>query len=189
MTAHVVTPPAIEPVSLAEMKAHLRLTTGTEDDVVSGLIKAAREHVEQTTRRVLISQIWRLYLDDWPPGRIVQLHLSPVSAIQQILLYRLDGTPVILDPADYALQRGAEPPRVKVSLGSGIPSAELAGIEVDFTAGYGPAANDVPAPLRQAVKLLAAHWFESREAASEQDFANVPYGFDRLVMANRVPLL
>jgi len=43
------------------------------------------------------------------------------------------------------------------------PGKAANGIEIDFTAGYGAAASDVPAPLRQAVLLLVAHWYENRE--------------------------
>ncbi|MDO9125489.1 MAG: head-tail connector protein, partial [Parvibaculum sp.] len=57
-----------------------------------------------------------------------------------------------------------EPPRVAAKRGQAwpMPATRLAGIAVDFTAGYGAAAA-VPAPLKQAVLLLAAHWFENRE--------------------------
>ena len=30
------------------------------------------------------------------------------------------------------------------------------------TVGYGDAAGDVPEPLRQAIRLLVAHWYENR---------------------------
>lgn len=41
-----------------------------------------------------------------------------------------------------------------------------AGIEIDITAGYGDAASDVPEALRQAVRLLVAHWYENRGLAT-----------------------
>ena len=40
---------------------------------------------------------------------------------------------------------------------------ELNAFEVDFTDGYGDEADDVPGPIRHALKLLVAHWFERRE--------------------------
>jgi uncharacterized phiE125 gp8 family phage protein len=40
---------------------------------------------------------------------------------------------------------------------------ELNAFEVDFTAGYGDEADDVPGPIRHALKILVAHWFERRE--------------------------
>jgi uncharacterized phiE125 gp8 family phage protein len=39
----------------------------------------------------------------------------------------------------------------------------LNAFEVDFTAGYGDEADDVPGPIRHELKLLVAHWFERRE--------------------------
>ena len=43
------------------------------------------------------------------------------------------------------------------------PGRTANGIEIAFVAGYGDAAADVPAPIRQAILLLVAHWHEHRE--------------------------
>ena len=43
------------------------------------------------------------------------------------------------------------------------PGKAANGVEIDFTAGYGALATDVPAPLREALLLLIAHWYENRE--------------------------
>jgi uncharacterized phiE125 gp8 family phage protein len=70
----LVTPPASEPVSLAEAKLHLRVETGMTDDdtLISALIVAARQVVETITRRALITQVWKLVLDQFPaPGQNV----------------------------------------------------------------------------------------------------------------------
>lgn len=54
--------PTIEPVTLAEMKVHLRTFAGDtgEDDYITGLIKGAREWVEDYSGRALFDQTWRL---------------------------------------------------------------------------------------------------------------------------------
>jgi uncharacterized phiE125 gp8 family phage protein len=56
--------PAAEPVTLAEAKAHLRLADSSEDDLLTGLIRAARQDVERATGMALIDQHWRLVLDN-----------------------------------------------------------------------------------------------------------------------------
>ena len=66
MTLALISPPAVEPVTLADMKAHLRVTHDSEDAMIASLIKAAREELEQAAGLALISQGWRLYLDCWP---------------------------------------------------------------------------------------------------------------------------
>lgn len=60
-----ITQPEIEPVTLAEMKRHLRtFSSVTEDDPdITALITAAREWVEDETGRALIDQQWRLTID------------------------------------------------------------------------------------------------------------------------------
>ncbi len=77
MTAALITGPALEPVSLDDAKAHLRLDTDDDDTLVMTIITAARLHVEAATRRVLIEQSWRVYLDAWPRTRTLVL---PVGA-------------------------------------------------------------------------------------------------------------
>jgi uncharacterized phiE125 gp8 family phage protein len=54
MTAALITGPALEPVSLDDAKAHLRLDTDDDDVLVGAAICAARLHVEAATRRVFI---------------------------------------------------------------------------------------------------------------------------------------
>ena len=67
----LLTPPAVEPVGLNEAKAYLGVLDSAEDNLISNLITAARQAVEQYCGRVLINQSWRLTLDTWPQEAIV----------------------------------------------------------------------------------------------------------------------
>jgi uncharacterized phiE125 gp8 family phage protein len=188
MTALVTRPPAVEPVTLAEARAQMRVSDAGEDALIERLIAAARAHVEQLTRRALISQGWRLYLDDWPAGRIVHLPVAPVVSVETVIVYDDDGLPVVLDDGDVTLERAGEPPRLKLAAGAPAGLRGFNGIEIDFTVGYGVAAGDVPEPLRHAVLLLAAHWFDNREAFAGLgggEAAGAPAGFTGLLAAYR----
>jgi hypothetical protein len=66
MTPFQITPPAIEPVSLAEQKTWLRVDDASEDDIIAALVTSARVLVEKATRLCLITQTWRFTLDGWP---------------------------------------------------------------------------------------------------------------------------
>jgi len=52
----------------------IRLTaTSVEDDLLNAIITAAREHVEDITRRALLTQTWNYYLDRFPSTNFIKL--------------------------------------------------------------------------------------------------------------------
>jgi len=183
MTLTLLTGPAEEPVSLAEARAHLKLDATEEDALLTALLTAARATLEAETRRAFVMQSWRLTLDDWPPVPI-ELPLAPVASVTAVKVAALSGAMLPLDPAFYEVYAGGEPARIAVKNGQAwpMPATRLAGIAIDFTGGYGAAA-DVPMPLRQAILMLAAHWFEHREPVG--DGAKLPRTVSALVKPYR----
>ena len=185
MTKALITPPAALPVTLAELKSHLRFEADDEDGYLGDLLAAATAHVEVETGRCLLSQTWRVYLDSWPDECRFELPVSPARAIAEARVYDADGTPAMLAPGDWTLDGVSDPPRLHLAAPAD-PETPMNGIEIDVEAGYGDAATDVPDTLRRAVMVLAAHWFEHRGA----DIAgSVPDGFRRLIAPFRRPLL
>ncbi|MGF7007408.1 head-tail connector protein [Aminobacter sp. BE322] len=87
MTLIRTSAPAVEPVTLLEAKAHLRIAHVSEDALIGGLIRAAREDVERTTGLALIDQAWRLVLDGWPPGDAVTIARYPVRLILSVTTF------------------------------------------------------------------------------------------------------
>lgn len=45
--------------------------------------------------------------------------------------------------------------------------------------------GETPAPLKQAVLMLAAHWFEGREAAATEPVRSIPFSVQDLVAEYR----
>lgn len=62
-----MTPPTIEPISVAEAKAFLQYGLDVQDDVIASLIATARAEVEQYCQRALLDQVWQLDAGG-PPG-------------------------------------------------------------------------------------------------------------------------
>lgn len=164
--------PVLEPVSLGEAKAHLRVDHGAEDLLIASLITAARVHIELVLSRALITQSWSWFLDAWPDRVTLELPIAPVRAINAVRILTQGDAVATLGDVAYALDGQGLPPRLaRKSDGRSArwkqagpqPAYAANGIEIDFVAGYGDAAADVPQPLRQAVLLLVAHWYERRE--------------------------
>lgn len=157
--------PALEPVSLAEAKAHLRVDGTAEDALIQSLVVTSRLHIEAALGLALITQGWSYFLDRWPKGGRISLPLRPVASLTHVRVWDDAVVVVSLDPADFLLDGQGMPPRL-VPLAAAPPRAPgrpVNGIEVTFLAGFGPTPDDVPATIRHALLLLVAHWYENRE--------------------------
>ena len=187
MPATLIAGPALEPVTLEDVKAHLRVDHDDEDDLLSAAIVAARTHVENATRRALIEQGWRIHLDRWPRQRMLRLPIAPLITVDEIRVRTGDG-PTVVDAEDYAVDAASVPGRLVVSGDVTSPAARTPGaIEIDVTAGYGPLAAHVPSPLRHAVMMLVTHWYEQRGAVVDGRVGEtVPLDFAALIAPYRI---
>jgi uncharacterized phiE125 gp8 family phage protein len=160
-----IAPPALEPVTLAEAKAHVRVDTPVEDTLLTGLIQTSRLQIEATLDLALIRQSWRLTIDAWSEGGALELPIGPVESITAVTVRDAAGGSTVIPPAHYFCDAASRPPRLIFAAGAEPkPGRAMAGVEIELVAGFGPAPADVPAPLRHAILLLVAHWYEHREA-------------------------
>ena len=171
----LISPPAIEPVSLAETKLWLRDSSASEDQLIAALITGARQTVEKLTRTVLITQGWRLVADEWPPGRVVDIPVAPLRVLDAIRLYDALNSAQTLDANGWSVHTGVLSSRILFAQTPPQPGRAIAGIEIDVTAGYGDAPGDVPQPLRQAILLLVARAYENRGDAGAGEGAEVEH--------------
>lgn len=187
MVAILVSPPATEPVTREDAKLHARIDSSAEDDLIDALIKSARVEVENRTGRALISQRWRIVRDGVPRGGVMRVAPGPVTSLDAVTVYGSDGLPRLIAPDEYEVDLISTPGRLKLKAGRFWGARSMNGLEVDFTCGYGDP-TDVPAPLRHAVLLLVAHWYENREAAHVGALAGaVTHGVGALLAPYRMP--
>ena len=186
MTYVRTTSPAAEPLTPAEVKAHLRLDGSEEDALLAALVATAREHLERETGLCLMAQAWRLHLDDWPADGIVRIAKSPVREIQSITVFDHAGAPLDVPPGDHLLDGAGRPARLWLRHPPP-PGRAMNGIEIDFAAGYGEAGTDVPDTLKRAMLMHVAHMFAYRGAISpDRQPAGIPDGYERLVAPFRM---
>ena len=163
MSSILLSGPALEPVTLDEAKAYLRVEHDDDDDVIAALIAGARVHVEAQTRRALITQSWRLIRDSWPASGRISILPAPLRALVAARVYQLDGSTQAIATAAFVADLAAAPAVLSFAAGAlPAPGRVIAGIELDVEVGYGDAPADVPEDLRQAIRVLVAHWYENR---------------------------
>jgi uncharacterized phiE125 gp8 family phage protein len=187
MPSILLTGPASEPLTLAEAKAFLRVDIDDDDDIITALIVGSRIHVEAQTRRALITQTWRAVRDAWPADGLIALAPAPLQQVTAARVYLEDGTTQSIDLTAFVVDKASAPARLAFAPWAlPAPGRAIAGIEIDMTVGYG-AASDVPEPLRQAIRLLVAHWYENRGlVAVGSTIAQLPVAATALMAPFRV---
>lgn len=170
----LTTAPASEPLSLADVKFHLREDDDAQDSFIESLIVVARRKVEELTGRALITQTWRLDLPHFPcGGRWSQIVLPrpKLISVTSVKYYDTSGTLQTMDVGDYVVHLGGEygPGFIVPAYGESWPSARDLpnAVQVVFVAGYGTA-EQVPEPIGQYMKLLIGSMYENREADAEK---------------------
>jgi uncharacterized phiE125 gp8 family phage protein len=158
--------PDVDPVTVEELKGHLRVTSTSEDDEIESFIKAATgklDGADGSLGRALITQTWELTLDAFP-RREVSLPLPPLQSVVSIKYDDVTGVEQTLAVENYKVDNRSQPGWV-LPVGSWPPTySGINAVRITFIAGYGDNGDDVPEPLRQAIRLWAGHLYENREA-------------------------
>ncbi len=178
MGLKITTEPAYEPITLSEMKVHLAVTNDDQDAYIRDLSLAARQYVERWTERQLVEATYQYTLDRFPTSGVnwggvteyrILLPRSPLKktgGIVSISYIDSDGAPQTLAGSVYEADANVEPPVARLAYGQSWPNTRYQknAVTVNFIAGYASPA-EIPQPLKSAIRLLVAHWFENREAA------------------------
>lgn len=184
------TAPPVEPVTTAVMKSFLRVDHSNDDTVIDNLIKGARKTCENFTGRVLITQTWTMYRDDWPDAlddelweglrigpdrntksRALEIPKPPLQSITHVKTYDDSDTATEWDSSNYFVDTASVPGRLVARVGQTFPVTTRAanGIEIQFVAGYdddGTSSPDylpnIPQDVLEGIKQMVAHLYENR---------------------------
>jgi uncharacterized phiE125 gp8 family phage protein len=168
MSLQLITPPAVEPVTLDEAKAHLKVNTVDDDALITRLISAARARAEWHTGRAFIAQSWILWLDRWPGCAVVEIPLPPLVAVTSVAAHDGDGSATTLDPSSYTVDMASQPGRIRFDCSMPSNLRAINAIAIAFEAGYGDGTTDVPAPLREAILEIVAELYVHRGDGPEE---------------------
>jgi uncharacterized phiE125 gp8 family phage protein len=166
MTIIQITGPAVEPLTVGEVKEHLHIDAAVADDDFDGMIRAAREEAEALTGRSLISRTWERVLHEFPAGGI-ELGWPPVLAITSIKYIDTAGVEQTLAVDHYTLDEVTTPgwvyPSIAYPTWPDTQSGRVNAVRVRFTAGYGTSAGSVPHSIRQWMKTRIGTMYTMRE--------------------------
>lgn len=167
------TAPAVEPVTLPEAKAHLRVDTSDDDTYIGTLITAAREWCEQYLDRTLVHTQWVMRFDKFPDSGIKPVELprppmvtSGTATAVTVTFTTEPGATSTYSTAEYRVDRFATPGTVLPIYGTTWTPhrQDDNAISVTWWAGYGPTGASVPAAIKHAMLMLVGHWYENRGA-------------------------
>lgn len=203
----VVTPPAFEPVTLAEAKAHCRVEVDDDDAYITSLIAVARLMAETIARETFAATTYDYFLDGFPgfgggyssrrireqgegPGWLptssdafIRLPRPPLVSVESVKYHDPAGVLTTIDPASYVASAGVGS-RIQPLPGYAWPVAldRLDSVVVRYTSGRADAAA-VPANARHAILLIVGHLYENREGTTSAAIGMkpIPLGVEALL--------
>lgn len=174
----LLTPPVVEPVSLAEVRAQLRMTSDQtdEDAFLLAAVATARRLIE---RRLGISLVATRYRATWPAGVVLLELPNPPLLVDadHALIVSVDGDD--LAETDYTVDADLQPAEIELDT----PADGT--VVVTYWAGVAPGAGIAP-QLRSALLMYVGHLHTNREASSTDAPAAVPLAFEALLASESV---
>jgi len=184
-------------VPTSDQKSFMRVDFSDDDTLIGELIKTAQNMAEEYTGRAITNQTLQLFLDRLPyysdeqlregvytapdlnsNANYIVLPKPPVSTISHVKYYANDDTASTFAASNYYKDTTSTIARVVLKNGSSWPTlSELRqanAYEVQYVAGYGSSASDVPTPIVHAIKLLATHLYENREIVTSMSVNSIP---------------
>ncbi len=183
----VQTQPVVEPVSVADAKAHCRIDTNNDDTYVAALVSAAREYVEAYMDESLIDQQLVMRLDAFPAA--IELPRPPMSqtasrtAVTIVYTSNDAGSTATLATNQYRVDRDSTPGTLRPLYGGSWPShlLDYGSVIVTWFAGRGEDGGKVSQRVKAAILMLVGQWYERRMAADAASMSEMPFGVKALL--------
>jgi uncharacterized phiE125 gp8 family phage protein len=184
MATKVISAPAVEPITLTEAKNWLKVIGTADDDLITMLIESTRQSMEDALNLKMITQTVKQTRDEWPVGSVeFELDAYPVQSVTSIAYKTTSDTTQILSADSYVLDNTTQPARIYLKDGYTWPTlqAESEAVTINFVAGYGDTAADVPSKLKTLILHAIAFAYENRMNPVQE---RVTY-IDKLVYLHR----
>lgn len=169
----LVSAPAVEPLVLADVKNFINVSHTDDDALITSLIKAARQHVEQTYNVALINQTWDFTLDEFPqyketsdPDALIEPLIKPVSSVTSITYYDAANVLQTLSASAYELVANNYGwPYIRRAYNNFWPETydRTDAVKVRIVAGHGASGANVPEPVKIGMSMFVKFMYDNRE--------------------------
>jgi len=160
----VTSGPAIEPITLDEVKSFSGIDYPDHDDMLEGFIEAVRGAAEEYTGRAFIEQTVQMKMDYWP-RTAVELPCPPLISVTKIVTLDEDDAETEYDSDNYYVITEGAPGKIVLKKSVTAPRNTVrnyGGFLIEFKAGYGNAASDVPQAICNGIKIWVGTTYATR---------------------------
>ena len=182
------TPPAVLPVSVAEVKQQLNIEHSASDDLIDLHLMAAVDLIDNDgyLGRAMITQTWQ----DCFPNSLsrARLRMTPFQSLDAVQYYDTEGALQTATLDDFDVYQDGDFVSIGPKSGASWPRADDRpdAIKITYTVGFGDAPEDVPQGIRHAIMMIAAYWYERRLAASDVSLSEAPMAVEALLNRHRL---
>jgi len=189
----LVTAPSKEPIQVNEVKHALRISHSRDDSLIESYITVARINAEAFTRRAFMTQTWQMFMDSFTgysenypwwtgPGdniirnliepNCIEIPQAPLQSVTHLKTYDDSDLATTFSSSSYYVSTysgpSARPGSITLRESDTWPTFDRVkdGIEIQFVAGYGSNASDVPRQIRTAIQEEAIFLYNNRGACS-----------------------
>ena len=189
--------PEVTPLSLTEVKAHLRVDGTDQDDVIQMYLDAATAHVDGEwgcLGRALVTQTWRLTIDTFPCAEI-RVPLPPLISVSSVSYFDSAGDfQTLVEDTDYYVDDQSEPGWITPMTSWPSTLDAINSVQIEFVAGYAGTSSppslteNIPADIKQAMLLMITDWMENRRNVMPQSVNMIPFASNILLLRKRIDL-
>lgn len=149
-----------DPVTLQDIKLHLRVDSTEEDLLILSLMKTALKAAANYTWLTLNECVFNAFYDRTEVDEYIYINKSPLTAITSVNYRDTNGDYVAMDAANYEVDMISQPCRIRIKT-QPTTGDYMNTWKVVFSCGYSQ--NAVPEPIKSAIKLTVGHLYEHRE--------------------------
>jgi len=181
MTVEITGTPTLDSViTVADLKAHLRVDHSDEDTLITSLRGAAISWIEDYCNTRLGDVTAVGYIDHFYNARFP---IGPVNSISSVTYKDAAGDTQTLATTKYWYDIKTKSARITFDNVPDLYDDTFHAVQINMNIGYAEA--DVPEPILHAIRLLVGHLYENRQQVSRTNVYELPLGIHSLVSPYR----